>query len=100
MTPIRNCSVNTELIDRVNFLEQEFSISIEVNGTSAFPVLQDPMTQSAGAFEDRMTSLFESLYILSAVQFHCPYGSWESPYHLFPDPGPRNVQCPCKKFMA
>ena len=60
MTPIHNCSVDTEPIDRVNCLEQEFCIyriSIIVNGTSAFPFLQDPTTQSAGAFEDRMKSL-------------------------------------------
>ena len=65
MTPFRNCSVDTELIDRVNCLEQEFCIyriTIEVNCTSAFPLLQDPTTQSSSAFEDRMTSLFESLY--------------------------------------
>ena len=65
MTPIRNCPVDTELIDRVNCLEQEFCIeriSIDVNGTSAFRSLGDPTTQSAGAFEDKMTSLFGSLY--------------------------------------
>ena len=65
MIPIRNCSVDTELIDRVNCLEQElciYGISIEVIGTSAFPLLQDPTTQSTGAFEDRMTSPFELLY--------------------------------------
>ena len=36
VTPSRNCSVDTELIDRVNFLEQEFciyKISMEVKGT-------------------------------------------------------------------
>ena len=54
-----------ELVDRVNCLEQEFcicKISIEVNGTFAFPLLQDSTTQSTGAFEDKMTNLFESLY--------------------------------------
>ena len=33
-----------------------------MNGTSAFPLLQDPTTQCTGAFEDKMTSLFESLH--------------------------------------
>ena len=36
--------------------------------------------------------------ILLAVQFHCPFWSWESPYHFSSDPGPRNVQCPCKNL--
>ena len=37
-------------------------VTIEVKGTSAFPLHQDSTTQSTGAFEDKMTSLFESLY--------------------------------------
>ena len=54
ITPIRNCSVDTELMDRVISLEQEFciyQISIAVNGTSASPLLQDSTTQSIGTFE-------------------------------------------------
>ena len=94
ITPIRNCSVDTELIDRVNCLEQEFcicKISIEVNGTSAFPLLQDSTTQSNVAFEDKMNSLFDSLY-------HHVGGAILMSFLI--DPGSRNVQCPGKNFMA
>ena len=65
ITQIRNCSVDTEPIDRVNCSEQEFciyEISVEVNGTNAFPLLQDSKTQSTGAFEDKTIGLFESRY--------------------------------------
>ena len=33
-----------------------------MHGTFAFPLLQDSTTQSTGAFQDKMTSLVESLY--------------------------------------
>ena len=65
MSPIRDCSVNTELTYMMNCLEQQFCIhrlSIEVNGTFAFVLLQDPTTESTGTSEYRMTSFFESLY--------------------------------------
>ena len=48
----------------MNCLEQEFCfcrVSIEVNGTPGFPLLQDPTTQITDAFKDKMTSLEESL---------------------------------------
>ena len=44
MASIRYFSVNTDLFYRINCLEQEFCvhrISVEVNGTFTFPLLQD-----------------------------------------------------------
>ena len=49
---------------------------IEVNGTSASPLLQDSTTRITETFEHKMTRFFES------------------PNHFSSDPGPRNVQCP------
>ena len=101
--PSRHCSVNPELIYRMNCLEQEFcvhSISVEVNGTFAFPLFQDSTTQNTGTFETGCLVSLNRCTILLAVHFHCPFWSWESPYNFSSDPGPRNVQCPCKNFMA
>ena len=45
MTPIRHCSANTELIYRMNCLEQEFCVhrtSVEMNGTLTFLFLKIP----------------------------------------------------------
>ena len=103
VTPIRNCSVDTELIDRVNCLEQEFCIfktSIEVNGTSASLLLQDSTTQSTGTFEDRMTSVFESLYHLVGSAIPLPFLIVGIAVPLLFRPWTRNVQCPDKKFRA
>ena len=56
--------------------KQEFcihSISMEVNGTSALLLLQDPTTQCSGTFEDRMTSFFESLYYCVGCAIPLPF---------------------------
>ena len=67
MTPIRYCSLTTELIYRMNCLEQEFCVhrvSVEVNGTFTFLLLKDSTTQSTDSFEHKMTNLLVSLYHL------------------------------------
>ena len=38
--------------------------------------------------------------ILFSVRSHCPCCSWESPYHVVPEPGSRNVQCPGRNCYA
>ena len=63
-TPIRHCSVDTELIYRMNNSAQEFCvrwISIEMYGFFTPLPFQDSTTQSTDAFEHGMTGFFESL---------------------------------------
>ena len=63
LTPSRNCSVNTELIYRVNDSEQElcvWTIRIEVYGVSAILSSQNSTTQSTDALEYWMTGFLES----------------------------------------
>ena len=102
-TPIRNCSVNTELTHRMNDSEQEFcvrSIRIEVLVSLPFFLLQDPTTQSTDTLEYWMTSIFESLHHLGGCRvpfsFRCVR---KSSTPLPQSPGPRNVQCPCENFF-
>ena len=59
---VRDNSANAELIHRNNPLKQKFcvqEISIELNGTFAFPLLQLSATQSTGGCKNGMTSFFE-----------------------------------------
>ena len=58
-------------------------ISVEVNGTFTFPLLQD---------SHKMTSFFESL--------HHVVGCRIPSYHFSSDPGPKNVQCLCENFIT
>ena len=76
VTPIRHCSVHTELISRLIWLEQEFCvhrISVEVNGTLTFLLLQDSTTEGTDAFEYKMTNFFEALHHFGGCKIPLPY---------------------------
>ena len=96
-TPVRRCSVDTELSCRMNRLKQEFRVrgfSIEVNGTFVLSSFENSSILSTDVCENRV-----SLTILSfCVRSHCC--SWEPPYHVVSEPGPRNVQCPGRNCFA
>ena len=63
LTPIRRCSANTELIDRMNCSEQEFCVCrISIGVYVISTLLQDSATQSTNASEHRVIGFFESLY--------------------------------------
>ena len=105
MTSIRCCSVNTELIYKMNCLEQEFSVHrifVEVNDCFTLILLQDSTTQGTDTFECKMTSFFETLHhFCQLYNLHCPLWPWEElPYHFSSDPGPKNVQFPCENLIA
>ena len=60
-TPIRNCSVNTELMDRMNV---EAS-ALKCTASLPFFLLQDPTTPSTDTLEYWMTCVFQSFHHLS-----------------------------------
>ena len=66
VAPIRPCSVNTELIHRMNCLEQKFCIhedSVDVHKCFTSLLLQKKKpTQCTDTFEYKMTDFFESVH--------------------------------------
>ena len=84
ITPIRHCSVNTELIYRMNDLEQDFSvhqISVEVKGCFTFLLIQDSTTQGTDIFEFRMISFFEWLHQFVGCTLPLPFFECEKNFH-------------------
>ena len=85
-TPFWNCSVDTELIGRMNDSEQELCvriIRIEMYGSFSFQLPQDSTTQGTGTCENWVTCFNEPLHHLWSNRI---------PYHVFSSSGPRNVQ--------
>ena len=84
ITPIRHCSINTELIYRMNYLEQELSvhqISVEVKGCFTFLLIQDSTTQGTDTLEYRMTSFFEWLQHFVGCTLPLPFFEREKNFH-------------------
>ena len=67
-----------------------------------FFLFKIPPLKSTGAFKNtRRPVSLNRCTISLAVESHSPLGRWEDPpYHFFSDPGPGNVQCPCKNLFA
>ena len=92
---LRNCSVNTELIYRMNASEQELGVRIEVYGVPAILFFRIPRL-----LEYCVT--VEMFHHLSGCgvpfSFRCVRKS--STPLLFLSPGPRNVQCPSENLFV
>ena len=102
VTPVRHCSVNTELIYRKNCLEQEFwvhRISVEVNGGLIFFCFNIPRLKALILLNTGWPVSLNRCTMLLAVESHCPFWAWlELPYHFSSEPGPKNVQCPSEHW--
>ena len=89
--PVRNRSVNTELIYRMNDSEQELvfeASAFVVYGVSVILLFLDSTSQSTDTPVYWMTGIVESLHHLSGCRVPFLSGiQGRVPYHFFPSPG-------------